>query len=1004
MIRRLLIVVIAALVMRGLAFAQGTVLPEWQRFRSQYPYHVQGVAVSEPRSDGRRVVIAAEPPPHVSVLQIRELFRGAERVSFPRQQVGYDGWVQDAVAVMPPMSNDDVRTLVAAIHLAFFGTTYKAYALPIGTRGLVDSSALDLDVTAAELDKWLLASPPAPLSPAAAVTFFLALLILLKTGWKLFRGPRPATRFAWFAVSLVTLVAIRWTHGGDDTSMRFTRIDGGESVTSDSILTERRSGVYVSANPGLVICAVPVAQPLAAYARELRQFAIESDVILGGIKRDNHVLIVGRERTTAVDRLPPLRVETILRLASVGEDELAQSYERNNIYSGPIDDIHDWAPIYLSDALIDTEYGSLLNITDQLLKSWSMHGEVQYANFAYPAPRAYPFPTKLTEHAGTKEVTFNWNTKGAGYDIESDGVQTVALNRTGALPVDYLGSSDERLSAAEDTAYEYFARMNDPNLVRVVQYAGLYQLFRKFGITTPADAVPHFETPAAARIASERIVTAFLQTSERLERAAARATSADDARWIANLQELRDDLAAYLKTRPDAFDRLVDRLAEPRGGEMPRESELETPNGQAFIMAHRLMRASNDVVGLSDVPLRQVFRDYVLQSAHPARETWIRTPSVVISQALQTDPNIRFVGGHNLSAKLSLLEADGSVARGTVSVVERNGARVLRYNPDDASKVPDLVRTIGRAEEKSIEDVNTMANARFGQAAVRMRDTSAALHLSADVRTLRGLAPSQIPGSLKDFGWKPALGANVDRPSRVFEALPPTGTQRVVIDRNASGQFVVFSGTDRPVLMAGDTPSAIDAVLESVAGSGQRAKPVELHLRGFESRQGSGFVDTVEVHLPPEQRGRIFATLDDGRVEPATLRRVLSEEYDASRAAIRGISREETSRALNIDVDIPARVAAKPPLLLRVKMFFADGAEISRAVIEAVHLRVQQWVASLRTVGENIDLFLAARRLKLELRRTYPSLERIEIEVPNQAGDVYIVRLEAQRPAGERAA
>ena len=75
--------------------------------------------------------------------------------------------------------------------------------------------------------------------------------------------------------------------------------------------------------------------------------------------------------------LPPLRVETILQLAAVGQDELSQSYERRNIISGRYDEKHDWAPIYLSAALLDTEYGSLLNITDQLLKSWSMGGQVR---------------------------------------------------------------------------------------------------------------------------------------------------------------------------------------------------------------------------------------------------------------------------------------------------------------------------------------------------------------------------------------------------------------------------------------------------------------------------------------------------------------------------------------------------------------------------------------------------------------------------------------------------
>jgi hypothetical protein len=44
----------------------------------------------------------------------------------------------------------------------------------------------------------------------------------------------------------------------------------------------------------------------------------------------------------------------------------------------------DWAPIYLSKQLIDTEFGALLNITDQMLKSWSMAGQIDYLYFDYP--------------------------------------------------------------------------------------------------------------------------------------------------------------------------------------------------------------------------------------------------------------------------------------------------------------------------------------------------------------------------------------------------------------------------------------------------------------------------------------------------------------------------------------------------------------------------------------------------------------------------------------------
>ena len=178
-------------------------------------------------------------------------------------------------------------------------------------------------------------------------------------------------------------------------------------------------------------------------------------------------------------------------LAGANTDELGQSYERLNLFAGKYDDSKnlDWAPIYLSRELIDTEYGSLLNVTDQMLKSWSMDGQVRYVRFNYPDPAAWPFPKPLNEFANSPQITFNWNTKGTGYVIPSHEFEYYSLNRTGALPVDYLAADNSTLRDAEDTAYKYFSGRNDANLVRVVQYASLYQIFRRFGVTaTPAKA------------------------------------------------------------------------------------------------------------------------------------------------------------------------------------------------------------------------------------------------------------------------------------------------------------------------------------------------------------------------------------------------------------------------------------------------------------------------------------------------------------------------------------
>ena len=207
------------------------------------------------------------------------------------------------------------------------------------------------------------------------------------------------------------------------------------------------------------------------------------------------VLLLGRARNSPTAHVPPLRFETYELLAKQGADELHQSYERNQLFAGKLGEgehsLKDWAPIYLSRALIDSEFGALLNITDQMLKSWSEAGQVQYLHFAYPLrPDHFPFGARplsriVLEESGGTQVLFNWNTAGASAVVQKPGLSILVPRRTGALPITF-GSELEpggemetgHLRDHEEAAYRYFAELRDPNLARVVQYTLIYQLFR----------------------------------------------------------------------------------------------------------------------------------------------------------------------------------------------------------------------------------------------------------------------------------------------------------------------------------------------------------------------------------------------------------------------------------------------------------------------------------------------------------------------------------------------
>lgn len=562
----------------------------WQEFRAAFPFHIQTLAVGGPDEKGGRVLVIAEPPPGFGAAEARAALAAA----FPDRQVlaveperapvGYDGWVEDLVVTLGPAPAGEadtpaagerrLRELAAYLSRALFGTSYKAYALRLPVERRDAPMALrqappSLGVGAAELKRWLL-----------------------------------------------------------DEGRNFVRPEGGEPATLAGLAAGGATGAYLSAEPGLALLVLRRDQDLAGMRGELRKFALDSDLVLGAVALgESDLAIVGRERQAALDVLPPLRAESILTLAAARAAELAQSYERNRVFAGKLTDGEDagrdWAPIHLSDQLVDTEVGSLLNLTDQLLKSWSQAGQVGYVNFPYPEPDGFPFGDKaLSTLTGGRETLFNWNTTGLGSITAFDGgVKVYALERTGSLPVTYgsdAGSPDDevrigQLTAFEEKAYDYFSARRDPNLARVVQYTAFYQIFRAFPVVI--GTLPQPDAAAVGEAVRQELVStaasglkllanlAYAELS-RLERTAAAdgggageadSAAAQDPPTADGAEGDGPPLAPddgprlpepVLKTGlevvrlgaafgPGVVDTLADLLADPRGAVPPPEAFLQ---------------------------------------------------------------------------------------------------------------------------------------------------------------------------------------------------------------------------------------------------------------------------------------------------------------------------------------------------------------------------------------------------------------------------------------------
>lgn len=660
---------------------------DWGNFRIAFPYSMQVIAASSPYSDGSRTLLISEPPPDVTLDQIKAVNQAAfATAEIKTHTVGHDGWVRDIVVNLPPGTTDDnLNGLVAGLCRSLYGTEYGSYylRLPIDLESLHTKYPLDLHVGIDSLRKWF-------------------------------------------------------------TQTEFKSTDG-TAVT----LNSAPGGNYLSADPGLAAWVIPDGVDIANQRDKIRHFCLDSDLILGAAKAPNNsVIVLGRERIAPVDVLPPLRSETVILLAAAKTAQLSQSYERTAFFAGRFSGLWDWAPAYLSPQLLNSEYGTVLNIADQLLKSWSQHGETIYQNFPYPSPARYPFDQALYRELQTNSLLFNWNTKGVGFTVNIDGLTIYGLNRTGSLPVIYRPDqdSDDDTSAikgdvkavrdAEIAGYNFFASRNEPVLARVVQYAALYQTFQAFGSNASVQAGQSIPDGAQASI-SERLKSS-LTDLEGVD--AAKIMEIAQNRATAQINTLYDptsnpDIAVIVPPE------LLKALIQKRTASLTSNFTSLQQNVQSFVAKNGsigLDRAcqfacvgrDTDIVAMvnrwnvdqSEFDAIQTFAGILVGNAHvitlwsdsnDARmaysaawnakpDGWIHTQTIVVSRSI--GEAVGGSGGHNLSATVTRVFPDESVPVGKPKIEE--GGHVIRVNPKDVDAASSIVRpAVHEAKDPVIEEI-----------------------------------------------------------------------------------------------------------------------------------------------------------------------------------------------------------------------------------------------------------------------------------------------------------
>ena len=754
----------------------------WQAVRTQHRLHFQAVFLALGPDDGATIVVT-EPPPHARPAEVQKIL-GADVVGMREWPIGYDGLLRDIVAVVAkaPAAGEakSIRNRLADLHQYLFHSTYRAKVFdPFEKAPSAEAPVLDLALPAGALHDWVLAP-----------------------------------------------------------NRRFSNLDGGEA-SAEELRRGIQSGVFRASDVGVSLWAIPDQSDLCDALDDARNFALETDLLLGGLKVGNSTVLVGRTRTASLAAMPPLRTEMLLGLIHADPHQLAQSYERTNLFAGRLKNGSDWAPILLSSELVDTELGGLLNVTDQLLKSWSMNGIVKYHNFTYRNPERWASAKVLTEELATSSVTFNWNTSGAMTGVEWAGVTALVSPRTGALPIAYIpeGSTGDAagVGVVEERNQNFFATQNDPNLVRVVGYTTFYHLAKEFRLQASSKCWSRGESGATeprtkAETYLEGLTKTLLAGGEAPHLLPGRNGEGKNV-----IAALRKAVASVESARGpagvDEFIHYMSGVSSFRSVAEPSQNLSDyaaSVSGDVFQWA---ARGAFDPVFDRD----GIFNDYVTLSKRAA-PGYIVTPSVVVSRAeestrtvvvdgKQMTEYVVYFGGHNLRLVQGTLRVDPSATEATVTSPKQFGF--------EASIAPRHLKIDPRVLQRTQKAVQ---DGRISPEQAKLVLDDAAKH------------PTPLPDLRGPFQSEPGVGFDVPRQRSAANTQDPVFQVRL---RGEAQEMYDGVSPDGHALEAGSTRGILDGLTVALEKyrPATTADGILLELSGFSELRAQNFAAELAGRL-----------------------------------------------------------------------------------------------------------------------------------------------------------
>ena len=209
----------------------------YKDFREKYRFHYQTVGMAS-FGDSSRMILLSDIPPHFETDSIAPIFAEfTHKTELRKHSIGYDGYTTDVVVLLGNATRENCDRLIRRLNKELFYSEYKptVMALPAEEkRCYFAKENIDYQITLNEFNTWFMEEGEG----------FIHL---------------------------------------DDTSKVMT--------VSDLFATQAR-GVYFSQQPGFVAWAVAKNADIAAQVGEIRQFALDADLILGALADSSTLVFI----------------------------------------------------------------------------------------------------------------------------------------------------------------------------------------------------------------------------------------------------------------------------------------------------------------------------------------------------------------------------------------------------------------------------------------------------------------------------------------------------------------------------------------------------------------------------------------------------------------------------------------------------------------------------------------------------------------------------------------